>query len=193
MKYRKKSIDAYSKELSSKHAVPGVGSAAAVVASLGISLSLMVARIMLPKIADKKKPKWRDIIHDAEMIKRNVAKVIDADPKLYNTVIKAYSLAKTNKSRATRIHTGLVASYKSMRNLAVDICSALKLNAEIARGAKGAIANDLYVSDQFLRAAFAASLETAQINVNYLADDEEIALLSKELTKIKKGYSKIKK
>lgn len=192
MQYRKTSLDSYIKELSSAAAVPGGGSAAALGATLGVSLSLMVARIMAGKTPPKKRQRWKDIIHDLEAIKRSIAAVIDLDARLYKKVIAAYGLSKKNAARSERIQTALFDAYLSMRDLAIDICSALRLRAEVASGARGAIANDLYVSTQFLRAAFCSAIETAQVNINYLSDDECIDSCEAELKNIQKAFKKIK-
>lgn len=186
MKYKELSISEYVKALSSKAPTPGGGSAAAVTGAMAISLSLMVARIMQPKIDGRKQAKWKDVIKDLEMLKRSVAKVIDDDPKCYQKVMDAYSLPKADKRRDQKIQKALMTAYESMRNLAVDLCSASVLNKEIGKVAKGAIANDLQVSGDFLQAAFSAAISTARINVIYIAEDAEQKRLSKEIAKLAK-------
>jgi methenyltetrahydrofolate cyclohydrolase len=192
MAYRALSLEAYCKELSSDQAVPGGGSAAALVGTVGVSLSLMVARVMAKKIAVQKRRKWKDIIHDLESVKRSIAAVIDRDPRLYKKVAAAYALSKKNARRSERVQTALLNAYLSMRDLAIDMCSGLRLSAEVALGARGAIANDVYVSKEFLRAGFYAAIETAQININYLSDDERIETCTAELKNIQKAFKKIK-
>ena len=154
MNYRKLSLSDYSKELASKEAVPGGGSAAAAMGEMGISLGLMVGRIMLPKLSGKKKDKLKDVIHDLKELKLCVGKVVNDDVKCYGKVMDAYKLTKTDKMRNKKIQQALNFSYESMRNAAADICGAKKLIVEIKQIATGAIANDIKVSEEFLKAAF---------------------------------------
>jgi formiminotetrahydrofolate cyclodeaminase len=192
MKYSKLTLDHYLKELSSAHAVPGGGSAAALVGANGIALICMVARIMLPKLVKSKQKKWKETLQDLELIATNTKKVIDEDPEQYQKVIAAYAIKKSDLKRSLKIEKALVLSYESMRNLAIDLCSAKKLLLEIKRGAHGAIANDLYVASAFLDAAFVSAYETALINLNYMADESAIKKFSTEMKKVQLCYKKIK-
>lgn len=190
MKHTAKSINAYIKSLSSKEPTPGGGSAAALVASLAVSLTIMVARIVKPKIAKKSQKKWTDTIKDLTLIKRNVMKSIDKDPVCYKNVIAAYKLSATKKTRSKKIEKALLSSYEIMRDLAIDIYTLKKLNQEIARGAKGAIANDLRVSGLFIEASFSSAIKTAEINVAYLADEKLQKICAKEISKVKTMFKK---
>src|SRR3989338_8542494 len=89
-----RSIKNYLDELSSDTPIPGGGGTSALVAALGISLMLMVARISLKKQEGEKKENLNKVIETLERMHQNTSDVVDLDPKVYEDVIASYSEAK---------------------------------------------------------------------------------------------------
>ena len=99
-------------------------------------------------------------------------------------------MSKESKKRVIEIENALIGSYEVMRNLAIDFSMVKKLNLELKKYAKGAIANDLKVSAEFLKTAFKTSLDTAQINIAYMHNLKKVKLFKKELKNIKETFNK---
>lgn len=190
MDLRKLTVNDYTKELASKKSVPGGGSAAALVAEMGASLLLMVGRITKPKLKKKDADKLADAIHDLNQLKKSIGKVVNKDAVAYEKVTAAYSLPKSDKNRANKIEKALMLSYESMRDLAADICLIKKLHAEVSKVAGGAIANDLKVSMDFIKASFSSAISTAKINIDYIKDKAISKQMKSELANLKKLFTK---
>jgi len=195
MSYLNKTLNTYFKELSSSKPTPGGGSAAAVVASMGVSLSMMVAQVFAErkganKTVAKQQQIVKNIYRDLKVLQKSIVKIIDEDTKMYQKVVSAYKLPKTQKLRVVRIEKALCASYQTMRNLCSDLCAMKRLNKDLVKRVKGAIANDLLVSQQFIAAAFRSAYDTAQINLVYMDDEVEQKKLEKELSNLNKVFGK---
>ncbi len=88
--FKHHSIIQYSHCLASRDPVPGGGSAAALVAAMGVSLISMVARYSLgrSKTASVEK-KIRKILKESEKARSRLLQLVDLDAKAYLAVVKA--------------------------------------------------------------------------------------------------------
>ena len=87
--YQDHTLKEYTRALSSKTPVPGGGSAAALVASLGMALIAMVARYSIdrnPSQAVERKTK--SILRQGEALEKRLLQLVDRDAQAYRKVVK---------------------------------------------------------------------------------------------------------
>ena len=158
-----KSLKTYLNLLSSDAPAPGGGSASAAVGAMGTSLILMVSRIIRKKL-DKNERKTIDKqISGLTRVLKDLEEIIDLDVSVYQKLIKAYRSTKQNSKE-----NALTDSFRLQADLAMLILIARGSVDEVARFAKGSIANDLLVAKGFLDGAFNGAIATARINVAYM-------------------------
>ena len=172
--YSNLSVKRFVRELSSDKPYPGGGSAACLVGTLGISLGLMVGRIVRKKKKERGETKQ---VHSLDVSLRALSRLetaalrsIDGDVIAYKQVVQAYSLKKGTPSRAGRIEKALKQGYLFQKEFALLLVNAMHLQNSLERIAQGSIASDLVLSRHFLRASFLGACQTAKINLDYLKD-----------------------
>ena len=155
---------------------PGGGSAAALAASIGASLLLMVAR--LPKTRSNS-PEDRAALEAAAMrltgAQQQLADAIDADTAAYREVVAAYKLPKATDDQK-RDRTAAV--QRALRGATDVPLAVMRLSAAalgdgqiVARHGHAAAASDAGVAAALLR----AGLEGARLNVeiNLQSNDDQ--------------------
>ncbi|MBU1864172.1 MAG: cyclodeaminase/cyclohydrolase family protein [Candidatus Omnitrophica bacterium] len=187
MRYQSMPITKYLKELSSAKPIPGGGSAAALVASVGVSLSLMVARITIKKLKGDKRGKCAKLIKDLSRVQKRIQVIIDKDPAVYEKLIKSYRLPKANKKRARQIGKSLTASYGVMKELCLRLRDMSVINKKLITLSRGTITNDLLVSQLFIKSSLNAAAQTAHVNIYCMKSVTMRKKLSKEIQHIKKN------
>jgi len=195
-KYTDLSLQTYLEKLSSDEPVPGGGSVSAYVGSLGMGLTQMVARIALkrkPKADLTPEQKFQDeanrkrmeeIIESLEKTKTQALQVVSLDPKVYDEVMACYK----EGAKPEKIEEALQNAFRLQADLALIIVMAKEWNAHLKGMVKGAVANDLIVSDQLLGAAFEGAYHTAHINVVYLKDQGRKAHAEQALAELRKRF-----
>ncbi len=187
-------IKKYISELSSEQPTPGGGSTSALVASLGIALEMMVARISLKKQEGERKKTLEDAIKQLKKLLDDAEQVIDLDPKIYQEVINSYGAAK-NASDKTQAEAGveraLSNSFKLQADLAFLVMMAKQLLNTIGSIAKRSIRNDLIVSCGILDGAFKGAVATARINVVYMKNSKQKEHSEDALKKLEQQYAQI--
>ena len=155
---------------------PGGGSAAALAASIGASLLLMVAR--LPKTRSNS-PEDRAALEAAAMrltgAQQQLADAIDADTAAYRDVVAAYKLPKATddqkRDRAAAVQRALRGATDVPLTVMRLSAAALGDGQIVARHGHGAAASDAGVAAALLR----AGLEGARLNVeiNLQSNDDQ--------------------
>ena len=193
--YLHHSVKDYLNELSSDQPIPGGGGTSALVAALGISLALMVARISLKRLDPKKQRSLNKGIKLLEHLRRDAEQIIDLDPKVYEEVMASY--AKLKKSGKTgigqaNVEAALQNSFRLQADLALLIAMAKQLLSTVDTFAKGSIRNDLIVSNGLLDGAFKGAIATARINVIYMKQGKSRRHCEQALQKVEQKYRKLK-
>lgn len=189
------SIKDYLKELSSDRPTPGGGGTSALVAALGISLAIMVARISLKRLDRNKQKSLKKGIKLLEHLRRDAEEIIDLDPKVYREVMASYTKlkqsGKTPKAQAD-VEATLQNSFRLQADLTLLIAMAKQLLSTIDAFAKGSIRNDLIVSSGLLDGAFKGAVATARINVVYMKPGKTKRHCEQALRKVEQKYRKLK-
>ncbi len=189
--YSTVSIKCFLQELSSEAPYPGGGSAACLVASIGISLARMVGAILEKKKKKNSKErtrlaKIRRCLHRLSQFNMEALRAMDGDVKVYKKVVKAYSLPKGTPGRVVKIQRALRGGYLFQKNFALLILEASKLLRFLEQSAEGSIASDLILSKYFLKAGFLGACQTAKINLKYMKDNSFKQKEAKVLTSLVK-------
>ena len=102
-------LDAFTEVLSSKAPVPGGGGASALVGAVGSSLASMVGNLTVgkKKYADVE-DEVKALMEDAEGIRCELLKLIDADAEAFEPLSKAYGIPKDDPTRAEVMENALV-------------------------------------------------------------------------------------
>ena len=123
-------LDKFSEELFSKNAIPGGGSATALVGALAVSLGAMAANLTVGK--DKYKAYTADlerILARASKLRLHLLSLIEEDAKGYNEVSKAYKITPRDEAGLEKALVSAALPPLSMMEAlseVVDILAALK-------------------------------------------------------------------
>ena len=195
-KYTDLSLETYLAELSSDAPVPGGGSVSAYAGALGMGLTQMVARIALkrkPKADLTSEQKMKDaanrsrmqeIIDSLEKTKGDAFEVVSLDPQVYDEVMACYK----DGSGSEKLEDALQNAFRLQADLALILVMAKEWNSHMKTLVKGAVANDLIVSDGLLSAAFEGAFHTAHINVVYMKNKERKERAEKALAELRKRF-----
>ncbi len=196
-KFTDLSLAGYLEELSGDAPVPGGGSVSAYVASLAAGLTQMVGRIRLRRkkkdglsAAEEKKDRdqretVRKIIESLEKIKKDTFQIVDLDPEVYQTVLRACEDKVPDK-----IEDALKNSFRLQADLALLVIMAREWNHSLAGLVEGSIKNDLLVSAALLEAAYRGAHHTAMINAHYMKDSAQKEHAHKALDELKARFEK---
>jgi formiminotetrahydrofolate cyclodeaminase len=194
--YSELSLQKYLNELSSDAPIPGGGSVSAYAAALALGLMQMVARITLKrkvkpdlspadlKQEEESRTALKKIVDQAELVKSQAMQTVSADPQVYDEVMSGYA----KKLSDAEMDELLLKAFHMQADLAQKIASAIDLNGKLAGLVKGAIKNDLIVSQHLLRAAFQGAYHTAHINLVYMKDAAKKAAAEKELEEASRNF-----
>jgi formiminotetrahydrofolate cyclodeaminase len=197
-KYTDLSLEAYLEKLASDAPVPGGGSVSAYAGALGMGLTQMVARIALkrkPKAGltpeqkfqdDANRKRMEEIIHSLEKTRADAMQVVDLDPKVYDEVMACYK----DGVGPEKLEDALQNAFRLQADLALILVMAKEWNTHMKTLVKGAVANDLIVSDGLLAAAFEGAFHTAHINVVYMKKPERKEHAEKALAELRNRFTK---
>ncbi|HOW88514.1 MAG TPA: cyclodeaminase/cyclohydrolase family protein [Candidatus Omnitrophota bacterium] len=197
-KYTDLSLETYLEKLASDAPVPGGGSVSAYVGALGMGLTQMVARIALKRKPKKdltseqkfqdeaNRKRMQEIIDSLEKTKADALQVVSLDPKVYDEVMACYQ----EGASAEKLEDALQNAFRLQADLALMLVMAKEWNAHMKTLVKGAVANDLIVSDNLLSAAFEGAYHTAHINVVYMKKQERKERAEKALAELRGRLTK---
>ncbi|MFH1458871.1 MAG: cyclodeaminase/cyclohydrolase family protein [Candidatus Omnitrophota bacterium] len=188
--YSQKQLSQYINDLASGNSAPGGGSAAAVVASLGIALSSMVARFSLNQKLNKL---IKVLLKKNEILRRKLVLLIDRDIIVYLKLEDSRKIPKSAKQRKILIEKNL----KQAVLVPLEVCrlinSAMQLCQEITMVGNKNLITDSGCAVLFLASAFSASRLNIKINLKYMKDKKFVKTQETQLRKMEKNVFRIKK
>lgn len=158
-KYRYYTLDNYTRVLGMKTPVPGGGSAAALVASLGVSLISMAANFSLGKNSSQKvDQRIKKILKTSERIRKRLLTLVDLDAEAYLRVVKSKKSPQQLKKMA-------LLSAQAVPWEVGQLCfQAILLTPYLVKSGNKNLLSDLRIAVEFLWAAFQSSMINVQIN-----------------------------
>lgn len=171
--YRDYSLRRFLDRLSGPHPTPGGGSATCLVGAIGISLALMVGRVVEKK---RKRTKvalpsfFSACLRELSRLNAAALRAVDGDVRAYKQVVLAYALSRESPGRHAKIERALQVGYHFQKHFAELLLKARKCHRRMEPVAGGSIASDLILSKDFLQASFKGAVQTARINLECMKD-----------------------
>lgn len=165
-------LDDYLERLASSEAVPGGGSAAAVVGAMAASLAGMVGR----KLASVRS--MEKIVTRADELRAELLAARRSDEEAYGAYVAARKLPKGNDAeidvRIRALEAALNGAAEAPLRTAGAAVEVLELAEELADGKMGALASDVGCAAEFAHAAVAGCGYNVRINHRYMHDEAAI-------------------
>jgi formiminotetrahydrofolate cyclodeaminase len=185
--YIKKSIQEYLHDLAARKPAPGGGSAAALSASIGVSLISMVANYTAgnPKYAGSD-ARARKILAASEEARAKLETLIDADVDAYNKLSSAMRMKKAS----------IEEDYKAALNPPYEVCrisaECMKLCEELLEVGNRNLITDTAIAAILLEGAFFSAKFNVYINLKYIQDVAYIEKIHKFLAPLEEKLPKMK-
>ncbi len=175
MKYKTQSLTKYLTDLSAKLPAPGGGSAAALSAAMAASLISMVVNFTLgnPEYGAFEK-ELKDILIKSEKLRADFLELVDLDVVAYQS-----------KDIREAIDVPFMLSRLCIQ--------AAKLCLPLIRKGNVNLISDVAVAAVFLESAFVCACFNVEINLKNLGDKELAQGIKKELIRMNKAITKIRK
>ncbi len=171
MTFVEKDLAGFTDELASKAAVPGGGGASALAGALGVSLGLMVGNLTVgkKKYADVE-DEVRDIMVQAEQLRRDLLAMIDADAKAFEPVSRAYAIPKEDPARLEIMERALRDACTVPFDIMHAAAKAIDLHADLARMGSSLAISDVGVGVACCKAALKGASLNVFINARSMTD-----------------------
>jgi formiminotetrahydrofolate cyclodeaminase len=168
-------IKDFLQQLASQVPVPGGGSAAALSAAIGASLSQMVANLTIGRKGfEEVEARMKEVAKLAEEYRDKLVKDIDRDSQAYTEVMAAYKLPKnTDKEKDRRdqaIQEGLKNAALVPLSVAEDALKIMDLAGKVVKEGNKNAATDGAVAAMTARTAVLAALYNVKINLSAIKD-----------------------
>ena len=168
-------LSAFSSEVATEKPVPGGGSVAAYVASLGASLVSMAARLTLKKNELRNHwPRVNDVLAESDKLRATLLAQVDKDSKSFEALMKAYRLPKESEhdkeARLTSIQANLKEATEVPLQTAEQAVRALSAGKRLAEYANVNAISDLETAIAAAYAGFAGSVANVRINLSGIND-----------------------
>ncbi|MGA7398821.1 MAG: glutamate formimidoyltransferase [Candidatus Sulfotelmatobacter sp.] len=180
-------VEPFVEQLAAPTATPGGGSAAAAAGAMAAGLAAMVASMSRGKKAYlQNEAQLSEAIARLGALREELKAAIDADAESYNSVMKAYKLAKTVSPREGEglIEEGL----KQATSVPLGVAEKSHEVARIAANLEGItnpnMKSDLTTAQALARAAITGALANVEINLASLKDPAFAAEVRKRTTVI---------
>jgi formiminotetrahydrofolate cyclodeaminase len=179
-------VDAYLERLASDAAVPGGGSAAALVASFGAALTAMVARIARRNPKNAASTEALDaIVERADSLRGEIAGARLADEEAFAAVVAAQALPKDTETaiaqRRQALDDALARAAAEPLRATVLSLEVLELLEKLLEFPIGALRSDVGSAAEFASAALASCAYNVRINHRFMHDSEVVALQEQAL------------
>ena len=175
VKYSDKKIIEYLEALSARSPVPGGGSAAALVGSLGASLLGMVMHFTAGKKgSEKHQAEIKKILLASYRLRDRLTRLIDEDIASYLEVSRAQRTAKllsTQEARDKAMKKALRTALASSLNICKSSHRGLLLSRRVTEMANTYLKSDAKAATFFLFASFHAAFQMCEANIEWLKDD----------------------
>lgn len=163
-------FDLYLERLASSDAVPGGGSAAAVVAAIGAALVAMVGRI------GANPPDG--LVEEADRLRAELDTARKGDEDAYAAVVAAQALPKSGESERAARRDAIERALKRAAQCPLDAAAlalrVLELVERLLQNHMGALVSDVGCAAEFAHAAVVACGYNVRVNHRYMRDEAAI-------------------
>ena len=176
---RKQSIEFFLDELSSNRLVPGGGSAASLVAAIGIALCSMVGNLALSKKRYQSLiPEIEGIVEKSEYLKRELQELIEKDVEACESLLKAFKMPKFE--REIVMDAALEEACTVPLEIMKKTIEAIDLHEQLLELGITTAISDIGVGVSFCKAALEGASMCVFINTKLMKTDRMKSNLNKE-------------
>ena len=176
---RKQSIEFFLDELSSNKLVPGGGSAASLVAAIGIALGSMVGNLALSKKRYQSIiPEIESVIVKSEQLKRELEYLIEKDAESCESLLKAFKMPKTEREHV--MDAALQEACTIPLEIMKKTIEAIDLHEQLLELGITTAISDIGVGVSFCKAALEGASLSILINTKLMKNDGMKATLNEE-------------
>ena len=176
---RKQSIECFLDELSSNKLVPGGGSAASLVAAIGISLGSMVGNLALSKKRYQSIiPEIESVIVKSEKLKRDLEYLIEKDAESCESLLKAFKMPKSEREHV--MDAALEEACTIPLEIMKKTIEAIDLHEQLLELGITTAISDIGVGVSFCKAALEGASLSILINTKLMKNDGMKATLNEE-------------
>ena len=176
---RKQSIEFFLDELSSNKLVPGGGSAASLVAAIGIALGSMVGNLALSKKRYQSIiPEIESVIVKSEKLKRELQYLIEKDAESCESLLKAFKMPKTEREHV--MDAALEEACTIPLEIMKKTIEAIDLHEQLLELGITTAISDIGVGVSFCKAALEGASLSILINTKLMKNDGMKANLNEE-------------
>jgi glutamate formiminotransferase/formiminotetrahydrofolate cyclodeaminase len=179
-------VEPFVEQLAAPTATPGGGSAAAAAGAMAAGLAAMVASMSRGKKAYLQyEAQLSAAIAKLGPLREELKAAIDADAESYNSVMKAYKLAKTETDGEVLIDVAL----KQATSVPLSVAEKAREVAKIAQSLEGItnpnMKSDLTTALALAQAAISGALANVEINLASVKDAGFVAEMGKRADRLK--------
>ena len=176
---RKQSIEFFLDELSSNKLVPGGGSAASLVAAIGIALGSMVGNLALSKKRYQSLiPEIESVIVKSEKLKRELEYLIEKDAESCESLLKAFKMPKSEREDV--MDAALEEACTVPLEIMKKTIEAIDLHEQLLELGITTAISDIGVGVSFCKAALEGASLSILINTKLMKNDGMKANLNEE-------------
>ena len=176
---RKQSIEFFLDELSSNKLVPGGGSAASLVAAIGIALGSMVGHLALSKKRYQSIiPEIESVIVKSEKLKRELQYLIEKDAESCESLLKAFKMPKIEREHV--MDAALEEACTIPLEIMKKTIEAIDLHEQLLELGITTAISDIGVGVSFCKAALEGASLSILINTKLMKNDGMKATLNEE-------------
>jgi methenyltetrahydrofolate cyclohydrolase len=176
---RKQSIEFFLDELSSSKLVPGGGSAASLVAAIGIALGSMVGHLALSKKRYQSLiPEIENVIVKSEKLKRELEYLIEKDAMACEPLLKVFKMSKSEREDV--MDAALEEACTVPLEIMKKTIEAIDLHEQLLELGITTAISDIGVGVSFCKAALEGASLSILINTKLMKNDGMKATLNEE-------------
>lgn len=184
-------ISEYIRDLSSRKAVPGGGSASALSGAIAISLGQMAGELTLGK---EKYAEYADRISELlsgtnDLINKFL-KLADEDADALLPLLKAYSLPKDIPENSGILEKSLIEASKPPMEILKSCCRAVELLEKLSKISSRVSISDVATGVAICRGVMMGAYMNIKVNTRLMADRKYAERLDKEGSKLIEEYAK---
>ncbi len=176
-------------EVSRDTPAPGGGSISALAGALGVSLASMVTNLSVGKGEfDSKYEKLCGMAEEAQSLKDELVRAVDADTEAFNEVLEAMRMPKDTTEQIEARDSAVREGYKSAARVPLrtaELCKrVLEICLEAARIGNEAVMSDAGVGALMASAGIQGAVYNVRINLPQTKDPEFISEMTAKLDKL---------
>jgi len=171
--FSERSLDAFTKELSSAAPVPGGGGASALVGALGAALGSMVGNLTVGKKKYAQfEPEIREVMEKLEAQRQELLRLIEADADGFAPLQKAYAIPKEDPCRTMAMEEALSLACQAPLQMLDSIGKVTELLPVLAEKGSVLAVSDVGVAAECCCAAAKGAGLNVLINAGMMRDRE---------------------